>query len=446
MATRLVIALFALFIIAAAVFFGWSWRGSISPIEPPFATAFDTAMITRGAQLSALGNCVACHTARGGKAYAGGRALPTPFGTIYGTNITPDPETGIGRWSLAAFTRAMREGVHRDGRHLYPAFPYDHYTLVVDEDIQALYAYVMTREPVRADPAANELSFPFNIRMLIAGWKLLYFEPRRYAPDAAAGPEWNRGAYLARGLGHCGACHTPRNFLGAARKRHYMSGGESEGWHAPAINPASRAPIPWTRDALFAYLRTGMTEAHSIATGPMAPVVENLGRAPEDDVKALATYFAHLMGETSAERQEHANRAIARAQDDATLVASAATPQPSAPIQADETLRQGASIYAGACASCHDVGRHSASSSDALHLALSTKVMLPQPTNLIRVILQGIAPPDGERGPVMPGFHMLTDDQVAALVAYLRADFSSRPEWRNLERDVRRVRGSLAQR
>src|SRR5688572_16502185 len=204
MASRLLLAFLLILLIAITLFVAFSWRGEIAPGETPARASFDTALINRGASLAAIGDCVACHTAPGGKAYAGGYPLKTPFGTIHGTNITPDPETGIGRWSETAFLRAMREGVDREGRHLYPAFPYDHFTLLSDDELKALYAFVMTREPVRAETPANDVVFPLNARMLLAGWKLLFFNQRAYQPEPAQGNDWNRGAYLVQGLGHCG--------------------------------------------------------------------------------------------------------------------------------------------------------------------------------------------------------------------------------------------------
>ena len=171
-----------------------------------------------GARLAAIGNCNVCHTAPGGAPFAGGLALPTPFGTIQSTNITPDPATGIGRWSETAFVRAMREGVDREGRHLYPAFPYDHFTRVTDQDNRALYAYLMTRRPIQASPPPNDLRFPFDQRILLAGWKMLYLRQGPLAIETDRSPEWNRGRYLVEGLGHCGACHTPRDGLGAEQR------------------------------------------------------------------------------------------------------------------------------------------------------------------------------------------------------------------------------------
>jgi mono/diheme cytochrome c family protein len=443
MARRVLLVFVVLLVAAAAVFVAVSWRVEIAAIEPPQRTAFDGALVARGASLAAIGDCIACHTAPGGRAYAGGFALNTPFGKIYGTNITPDPDTGIGRWSQAAFIRAMREGVDREGRHLYPAFPYDHFTIVSDEDIQAIYAFLMTREPVRAERPANEVVFPLNIRMLVAGWKLLFLEREAFRPDPAQGPEWNRGAYLVEGLGHCGACHTPRNFLGAERKRQYLSGGQAEGWDAPAINAASRAPVPWTADTLFRYLRHGANETHEVAAGPMAPVVHNLSGVPVEEVRAIAAYIASVMGEPSTERQQRGEWASARARGGVTTETQRAV---SAGADA-ASLQVGGVIYGATCAVCHGRAERPADSpsGEALHLALSTSIALPSPGNLIRIILQGMAPPDGERGPTMPGFSgALTDEQVAGVVAYLRATYTDRPAWPKVEREVRKARQQLA--
>src|SRR3954453_17260335 len=213
MASRRTLAsVIAIIVLAAAVAaFAVIWRPAIAAIEPPAAGSLDPALVKRGRELAAIGNCSDCHTLRGGKAFAGGLPVPTPFGTIYSSNITPDPETGIGRWSEAAFRRAMRDGVGRDGRHLYPTFPYDHFTHVTDEDDRALYAFLMTRPAVRALPPRNELRFPLNQRATIAGWKLLFLHGGIFRRDPSQSAEWNRGAYLVEGLAHCGACHTPRN-------------------------------------------------------------------------------------------------------------------------------------------------------------------------------------------------------------------------------------------
>ncbi len=411
----------------------------LAPIVPPPKSSFDPAMVAKGAQLAAIGNCNVCHTAAGGKPYAGGRPLKTPFGTIYGTNITPDPDTGIGRWSDGAFLRAMREGVDREGRHLYPAFPYDHFTKVTDEDIKALYAFVMTRDPVRAETPPNDLSFPFNIRNLIGAWKVLYFERGVFRPDAAQSAEWNRGAYLVQGLGHCGACHTPRNFLGAEKKRNDLAGGEAEGWHGPALNAASPAPVPWTAEQLYKYLRTGLDDLHAIAAGPMEPVVRNLAAVPEQNVRAIATYVATLAGQLSAGRQKKTEDALLQ-----TRRESAAYPRIDRADQktagGDRAFQNGAAIYTGACADCHDQGRHT-SSGGALHLALGTAMTIPTSANLIRLTLEGIMPPDGEPGRWMPGFaDALTDEQVKDLVIYIRAHFGRAPPWPDVADELRKAR------
>ena len=232
------------------------WR-AIAPIARPDPSVVFRRDDRARPQLAALGDCAVCHTDAGGLANAGGRALETPFGTIYTTNITPDAETGIGAWSYPAFERAMREGIHRDGRHLYPAFPYKHFTKTSDADLQALYAYLMSQPPVRAETAADALAFPFNVRPLMAGWNALFHRAGRVPARRDADRSWNRGAYLVEGLGHCGACHTPRNALGAERQRAYLAGGMAEGWDAPALTSLSHAPMPWSEDELFAYLRSG---------------------------------------------------------------------------------------------------------------------------------------------------------------------------------------------
>jgi mono/diheme cytochrome c family protein len=440
MVRRLVLGLVLAFLIIAALFIAVSWRTEIAPVEPPSRNSFDASLVGRGASLAGLGDCAACHTAPGGKAYAGGYPLETPFGTIYGTNITPDPETGIGRWPQAAFIRAMREGVDRRGRHLYPAFPYNHFTLASDEDLQALYAFLMTREPVRNEPPANALAFPFNIRMLLAGWKMLFFEEQRFRPDPAQSAEWNRGAYLTLGLAHCGACHTPRNALGAEKEKEFFAGGEAEGWHAPALDASSHAPVPWTAESLLRYLRQGASDRHDVAVGPMAPVVHSLASVPEAEVRAIAIYVASVMGAGNPEREQRAQEALARARG---APPEAAPEKGGSRSLSDGKAEIGAVIYSSTCASCHDETqrRPGSPSSNALHLALSTSVAAPTPRNLIRIVVRGIAPPDGESGSFMPGFGaILTDDQVAAVVKYVRATYSGQAEWKDVEREVRDAR------
>ena len=429
-------AVILLALVAGAVPIAFAWKSAFAPVDPPPPASFDRASIMRGAQLALIGNCNVCHTAPSGPAYAGLRPVHTAFGTIYATNITPDPETGIGRWSEAAFTRAMREGVDRRGRHLYPAFPYDHFTKASDEDLKSLYAFLMTREPVRAEAPANPLPFPLNLRPLIAAWKWLFFEPSRFEPDPAQSAELTRGAYLVQSLGHCGACHTPRNVLGAEKKTQFLSGGEAGGWDAPALNAASPSPRAWTADSLYRYLRHGMVEQHGIPAGPMAPAVHNLAAAADDDVRAIASYIASLMPAARPEREKSID----------ALIASIQRPEPGAgggaqPAADPQSLRQGELLYQGACAFCHDQGRQVPSSGEALYLPLSTALYLPTPRNLIRIVSEGIAPPDGAPGRWMPAFEgVFTDEQLAALAIYLRARYTDAPAWTKVGDVVRKAR------
>jgi mono/diheme cytochrome c family protein len=413
--------LVALVIAGAAVGGALVWRPVIAAIDPPPPQSFDPELVKRGRELAALGNCNDCHTVRGAKNFTGGVPVPTPFGTIYSTNITPDPETGIGRWSEEAFRRAMRSGVDREGRHLYPTFPYDHFTNVTDEDDRALYAYMMTREPVVAMARGNQLHFPFNQRFIVAGWKLLFLRSETYQPDATKSAEWNRGAYLVEGLAHCGACHTPRNALGAERAHVAFSGGEAENWSAYAINTQSPAPVTWDADALDFYLRKGWHPDHGTARGPMAEVVSNLSSVPASDVHAIATYMADVFGAPHTERSRE------------TVVAQAKS------IQGKTADPQGATIYAAACAGCHESDRPPPYG--GINLALSSALSAPDPRNLINIVLAGVRPVEGERSPIMPGFAgTMNDRQIVVLVSYLRSRFTGQPAWGSLETVIEQAR------
>lgn len=431
-------SLAALVVLAGLGFAAFAWRSAIPAQEPPARAAFDQASIDRGARLAAVGNCIACHTVPGRGAFAGGLALATPFGTIHSTNITPDPETGIGRWSLAAFQRSMHEGVDREGNHLYPAFPYDHYTLVTAEDNRALYAYLMTREPVRAATPPPELPFPYNVRMLLAGWKLLFFEAGAFRPDARQTAEMNRGAYLAEGLAHCGGCHTPRNALGALERDRHWAGGEAEGWQSYAINEESPAPVPWDRESMAFYLRQGWHELHGVSRGPMAEVTGNLAGLPESDIQAIAAYTVSRMGQPTPERRRLAERRMAEVgRAGGTVIPAAADSQ--GVVTPDGPAGSGAAIYAAACASCHAAVRPLPYG--GLHFALSTAVNAPSPQNIVNVTLFGLPPKDGEASSVMPGFSgALSDRQLAEVLAFMRERFSGQPPWTGLEELVRATR------
>src|SRR5690606_23136593 len=321
---------------------------------------------------------------------AGGLALETPFGKIYTTNITPDKETGIGTWSYAAFERAMREGIHRDGRHLYPAFPYTAFAKISDADMQSLYAYLMTREPVRNTVPATELAFPYNARPLLAGWNLLYHKNEQYQPDPAQTTLWNRGAYLVQGLGHCAACHSPRNALGAEKQgEHFLAGGFAEGWEAPALNALSRAPIPWTEEELYRYLRTGYSPLHGVASGPMAPVIQSMAELPDDDVRAVAHYLSTLAPLPAADTPPalKAAQLEARSREDQRVLSLA-----------------GENLFQGACAVCHDAREGPPLFGSRPSLALNTNLHSDHPDNTIQILLHGLDNPAMAELGYMPGF------------------------------------------
>jgi mono/diheme cytochrome c family protein len=377
----------------------------------------------RGAALAAIGNCRGCHTTRDGQPFAGGEPIHSAFGTIYSTNITPDGETGIGRWSEAAFHRAIREGVRNDGAHLYPAFPYDRFTRTTDEDIRALYAYLMSLPPVRYTPPANELVFPFNIRAGIALWKALYFHEGPQPADATKGVTHARGEYLVEGLGHCGSCHSPRNFLQAEKRDHAYDGGEAEGWHAYAINAKNAAPVPWDAAALAYYLRHGYHPQHGVARGTMGPVVGELANALDSDVNAMAAYTVSLMGPATQARQQRAQVLL---RDPLMRTGNAGN-------------GEGAVIYETACLSCHDGSQ--ALPFGGLPLPLSLGLDGESPRNLINVIVHGIDPAEGETTPMMPGFAgAMSDAQIETLVQWLRANLTDKPVWSDVAKVIGETR------
>lgn len=409
-------------VIAAAIVVAVAlvYRPAIDEIARPDPTSFPVATVEKGEALARLGDCAVCHTAATGADYAGGYPLPTPFGTLYSSNITPDEKTGIGRWSLPAFRRAMKEGVARDGSHLYPAFPYDHYTHVADADVDAIYAFLMTRRPIEASAPANQLIPPLGFRPLLAGWKLLFLHEGTVPPDPGKSDEFNRGAYLVEGLGHCGSCHTPRNIAGGESRSRSYAGGVAEGWIAPALNKDNPAARAWTVDQIISYLRTGIDMNHSVAGGPMGPVVHNLAKAPEADVHAIAVYVASLMGNAGAKAPD------APAPD---RVALAAMSHPA-----------GAALFAGACAGCHGPGAPMTAQGRP-KLSLATPVRADDPRDAIQVVLQGIRPEKGKAGPYMPALgSAFTDAQVADLIGYVRARYSDLPEWKDLEPAVAKAR------
>ncbi|WP_345815930.1 molybdopterin cofactor-binding domain-containing protein [Paraburkholderia sp. PREW-6R] len=399
---------------------------AIAPVTPPLAHAFAPELVARGKVLASLGNCAVCHTAHNGVPNAGGKPLDTPFGTVYSTNITPDGLTGIGNWSLDAFTRAMRKGISRDGHHLYPAFPYTSFKNTSDEDLKALYAYLMAQPPVRSRPPDTKLAFPFGVRPLMAAWNVLFLGRHTFTASATQSAQWNRGAYLVNGLGHCSACHTPRNAFGAEKTgAAFMGGGLAEGWEAPALTTLSNSPVPWSEDELFSYLRHGHAPLHGVAAGPMAPVVGDLAALPDSDIRAMATYLASL-----APLELNADLAATARQYEH---ASAMTGAPSTP---------GARLFDGACAACHHTGSGPQLFGAHPSLALNTNLHSATPDNLIRVILDGIDSPARAELGTMPAYRdSFNDAQVAELVSYLRQQFAGgKPAWQNVAASVGRIR------
>lgn len=405
--------------VAVALF---SLQPEIPPISPPKASQFSAESISRGKILAALGDCSACHTRPGGVTNSGGLGMDTPFGTIYTSNITPDLSSGIGSWSYPAFRRAMRYGIDRRGHYLYPAFPYSAFTQTSNDDLQDLYVFLMTQPAVSYRPPQTQLSFPFSIRQGISAWNWLFLQPGERAPDPQQSALWNRGAYLAGGLGHCSACHSPRN-LAAAEKQgsDAFSGGVAEGWNAPALNDHFPSSVAWDKEQLQRYLRTGYSPEHGVAAGPMGPVIAGgLSRQSNADLEALAYWLVSFQPASTAQVDELNARAERRSQR-----------QDSA----------GARQYAGSCMVCHSQQRGPQLLGVRPSLALNSNLYTATPDNLIRIVLDGINhPATGDLG-TMPGFrHQLTNSQIATLLNWLRTEFAGQTPWTGLENKVADIR------
>ncbi|HAT32975.1 MAG TPA: alcohol dehydrogenase [Janthinobacterium sp.] len=384
------------------------WPGD--DLGPPATatTLTPAATVARGAYLAKAGDCMACHTARGGAEYAGGRALQTPFGSVLSPNLTSDRATGIGAWSAADFWGALHNGKSRDGRLLYPAFPYTNYTKVRREDSDALYAFFQTVPAVRLANQPHRLRFPYDQQIALAAWRALYFKPAVYSERAGQSVEWNRGAYLAQGLGHCSACHSGRNPLGAADDS--LSGGLIPilGWYAPSLTSDAEAGLGnWDNAHIVALLKTGVSPRASVF-GPMAEVVQaSLQHLETADVNAMAVYLKTLPGTPQATPKEP----------------STATPE------AKAVLAAGAKLYETHCADCHHAdGAGAAPAYPALagNRALTTE----EAVNPIRIVLNGGFAPGTAGNPRpygMPAFGPLLDDaEVAAVVTYLRASWGNK--------------------
>jgi mono/diheme cytochrome c family protein len=354
--------------------------------------------IARGKALATAGDCVACHTAPGGTPFAGGLALQTPFGAIMTPNLTRDNTMGIGSWSADDFARAMHEGRRPGGTYLYPAFPYPFYTRVTRADTDAIFAYLRSLPPVVNRVNRNTLPFPFNIRLSMLGWNALFFKPAGFVPEPGRSDEFNRGAYLVEGLGHCGACHTPLNVLGANKADQYLQGSQIDHWTAPNITNDRLVGLgKWSVDETVQYLKTGQARG-SIASGPMKDVVENsTSKMPEADLKAIAVYLK----ERGAEG-----------------------PPPSAALlSSDARMKIGEAVFVDTCAACH---KRSGEGVAHLFPRLAGNVIATQsdPASLIRIILTGGRAASTDTTPTAPAMpslgYRLGDDQVAAVVTYVR--------------------------
>jgi mono/diheme cytochrome c family protein len=360
----------------------------------------DFQQIERGHYLTIVGDCAACHTLPGsGHDLAGGRAIETPFGALIAPNITPDPLTGIGTWTDEEFINSLTKGTGRDGTHLFPAMPYTYYTKITRDDALAIRAYLNTVPPVQNLVNADQLPFPLNIRASMIVWNMLFFTPGEFQPVANKSAEWNRGAYLAEGLGHCGLCHSPKNFLGGDRTSRGLQGYALQGWFAANITSDSRRGIgSWSTDDIATYLKTGHSPT-SIAAGLMGETIsQSTSHMTDDDLKAIAVYLKDRQGRDTDENQP--------------------------PIGSDQSvMKVGSAIYADQCSGCHAAN---GKGTPALFPSLEGSAVVQQvdPTSLMHVVLRGsrsIATAGAPTAAAMPEFGwLLKDNEVAAVLTYIR--------------------------
>ncbi len=371
-------------------------------MQPIADTVPNAAQIRRGQYLVAVGDCASCHTRPGGPPLAGGLGLNTPFGVIYSPNLTSDANTGIGAWTGDQFYRAMHEGIGAHGENLYPALPYPWFTHVSRADDDAILAYLKYTQPVRYSPPANKLPFPLNIRFMVKAWNLLFFKPAGFQTDARQSAEWNRGAYIVNGLGHCGDCHTPKNLLGADKAHSYLQGGNLENWVAPDLTGNPHAGLGgWSVDDITEYLKTGRN-AHAGAGGSMAEAVSySTSLMTDQDRHAIAVYLKTL----------------------------APSPDPAMAQPDAGAMRRGAAIYSDACASCH---LSDGSGQTRIFPPMRGDAMAQQadPTGLEHLILAGAriaATPTRPAPLAMPSFAWkLTDQEIADVSTYIRNSWGNR--------------------
>lgn len=400
--------------VLAAALLAWRYLGGSRPTEPrppaspAAATALDDpTLIARGAYLATVGDCAACHTAQGGLRYAGGRALTTPFGDVPAPNITPDPDTGLGKWTFEDFWQALHEGKGRHGELLYPVFSYTSFTKVTREDARAIFAYLRSLPPVQQADAPLGLEFPYNVRSGLVAWRALFFRPGVFQPDPAKSAAWNRGAYLVEGLGHCNECHAPRNALGGIENDEPLAGGQipQQGWYAPDLSTQKGGGLEgWSEQDIVDLLKRGQS-AKGAAFGPMANVVNQSTQHMTDaDLHAMAIYLQ-------------------------SLPARAPVAQASTPFEPAAISRKGAKIYVEQCADCHGTDGNGVA---GIYPPLNGNTSVNEPTgvNAIRSVLLGGFPPvtAGNRRPYsMPPFAQpLSDEEVAAVVSYIRQSWSNK--------------------
>jgi mono/diheme cytochrome c family protein len=364
----------------------------------------DFKQIERGRYLTVVGDCAACHTLPGsGLDFAGGRPIETPFGNLVASNITPDPQTGIGAWTENEFVDALQKGTGRDGAHLYPAMPYTYYTRITRDDALAIRAYLNTVPAIYNQVNSDQLRFPFGIRASMIVWKKLFFTPGTFQSTGGKSDEWNRGAYLAEGLGHCGLCHTPKNFLGGDKASERLRGYALQGWFASDISGDPRRGVGgWSVDEIAAYLKTGHSRTGA-ANGPMSETLNlSTSHMTEADLKAIATYLKDPPGGNGDQ-----NQSVSGAPDRAVMA----------------VMKVGARIYADECSGCHTAnGKGTAGLFPALDG--SAVVQQADPASLLHIVLRGarsVATDRAPTGAAMPEFGwLLKDDEVAAVLTYIR--------------------------
>ncbi len=375
------------------------------------ASLAQASLVERGKYLAKAADCEACHTGQGSKEYAGGLAIRLPFGTLYSTNITPDKDTGIGNYSDQDFLSAVHRGIRRDGARLYPAMPYTSYTYISDSDALAIKAYLFSLPPVRAEAPTNTLAFPFNQRWGMIFWSALFNRDGRFTPDTSKSPEWNRGAYLAEALAHCGECHTPRNLAFALNNRQKFAGAVTAGWRAFNITSDKATGVGgWRDDDLIAYLSIGHAAGHGTASGPMGEAVDHsFSQLAAEDIRAVVAYLRSVPPVTSTD-----------------LPATPAPPAPASHKDGGTADARGKMVFEGACVSCHGWTGESAVSPTAT-LTGAGAVNDPTATNVAQIVISGTRryTPDGALS--MPAFgNAYSDDEIAAVANYVTARFGAK--------------------